>query len=70
LVPRAGELTRAASNLSGAAASQAGWIRIVSSMPRAGDDLMNFVVDPNTTGVERVGIIRIGPLTLTIRQTP
>jgi hypothetical protein len=50
--------------------SQASWIRVVSSMPRAGDDLMNFVIDPNTTGVERVGIIRIGPLTLTIRQAP
>ncbi len=50
------------------ATSQAPWIRVISSMPRAGDELMAYEVDPNPTGQDRVGSIRVETMTLTVRQ--
>ena len=50
------------------ATSEAPWIRVLSSMPRAGDDLLMYEVDANPTGVDRVGTIRVDRMTLTVRQ--
>jgi hypothetical protein len=50
------------------AQSRASWIRVTSSMPRAGDDGLFYEVDPNTTGQDRVGQIQIERVVLTVRQ--
>jgi hypothetical protein len=50
------------------AVSQAPWIRVISSMPRAGDDMITYEVDANPTGQERVGSIRVERMTLVVRQ--
>lgn len=44
------------------------WIEILSSMPKFGDDLLVFRVQPNATSQARVGQVRIAHLSLTIRQ--
>jgi hypothetical protein len=50
------------------AASEAAWITITSGMPRAGDDLVNFTVAPNTTGTPRTGRITVRDKTVTVTQ--
>jgi len=50
------------------ATSQASWIRIISSMPRAGDDLMTYEVEANPSGQDRIGSIRVERMTLIVRQ--
>jgi hypothetical protein len=50
------------------AVSEASWIQIVSSMPRAGDDLVTYRIEPNTTGQSRTGTIRIETAVLTVIQ--
>jgi hypothetical protein len=50
------------------AAPSVSWIRVTSSMPRAGDDLLRYEVEPNTTGQSRTGEIRVDRLVLTVRQ--
>jgi len=50
------------------AQSHASWIRVTSTMPRAGDDGFFYEVDPNTTGQDRIGRIQIERVILTIRQ--
>ena len=52
------------------ATSDVAWIRILSAMPRAGDDMFRYAVDPNTSGVTRQGRIRVADLILVITQTP
>jgi hypothetical protein len=49
------------------ATSSAAWIRITSSMPRAGDDRFSYEVDANT-GSARVGTITVAGRTLTVNQ--
>jgi hypothetical protein len=50
------------------AQSLVSWIEIVSSMPKFGDDVLFFRVEPNPTSAARVGQIRIEHLVLTVRQ--
>jgi hypothetical protein len=50
------------------AVASVSWMRITSSMPRAGDDLVVYEVEPNSTGQSRVGEIRIDRMVLTVRQ--
>jgi hypothetical protein len=45
------------------------WIRIVTGMPRAGETTFVYEVEPNVSGADRIGVIRIERATLTIRQT-
>jgi hypothetical protein len=51
-----------------AAVSNVPWIRVISSMPRAGDDLVTYQVEANPTSEARVGQIRVEHMTLTITQ--
>lgn len=50
------------------ASSNASWIRVTSSMPRAGDDVFAYQVDANT-GPARVGTITIAGRTHTVSQS-
>jgi len=50
------------------AVSHASWITITSSMPRTGDDPVNFVVAPNGTGSARTGTIVVRDKVVTITQ--
>jgi len=50
------------------AVSDAAWITITSSMPRIGDDPVNFVVAPNATGSPRTGRITVRDKVVTITQ--
>ena len=50
------------------AQSLVSWIEIVSSMPKFGDDVLFFRVEPNPTSAARVGQIKIEHLVLTVRQ--
>jgi len=50
------------------AQSLVSWIAIVSSMPKFGDDVLFFRVEPNSTSAARVGQIKIEHLVLTVRQ--
>jgi hypothetical protein len=52
------------------ATTDVSWIRILSSMPRAGDDMFRYAVDPTATGATRTGRIRVANLVLVITQTP
>jgi hypothetical protein len=45
-----------------------GWIHVSGSTTRAGDDVVFYDVDANTTGATRTGTMTIGPLTLTVVQ--
>jgi hypothetical protein len=49
------------------ATSNVSWIRITSSMPRAGDDAFSYTVDPNT-GSARVGTITVAGQTHKVSQ--
>jgi hypothetical protein len=50
------------------ATSNASWIRVTSSMPRAGDDVFAYQVDANT-GTPRVGTITVAGRTHTVSQS-
>jgi hypothetical protein len=50
-----------------AATSNAPWIRVTSSMPRAGDDAFSYQVEPNT-GIARTGTITVAGRTHTVTQ--
>jgi hypothetical protein len=52
------------------ATSDVAWIHILSSMPRAGDDMFRYSVDANATGATRQGRIRVADRVLLITQTP
>lgn len=49
------------------AQSNASWIRVTSSMPRAGDDAFSFEVESNAGGV-RSGLIAVAGRTLAVQQ--
>jgi hypothetical protein len=51
------------------ATTDVSWIRILSSMPRAGDDVFRYAVDANTSGGSRQGRIFVANLVLVITQT-
>jgi hypothetical protein len=50
------------------AVSNASWITITTSMPKVGDDRVNFTVAPNNTGVSRSGTITVRDKTVTVIQ--
>ncbi len=50
------------------AVSNASWVTVLSSMPRAGDDRVSFRVAANTTGAPRTATITVRDKTVTIRQ--
>ena len=50
------------------AVPSAPWIRIITSMPHAGDDQLMYRVDPNPTGQTRAGTIRIESQVVIVRQ--
>jgi hypothetical protein len=50
------------------AVSQVPWITITSSMPRAGDEPVNFTVAANTTGAVRTGTITVRDRVVTVTQ--
>lgn len=51
------------------AVSNVGWITITSSMPRTGDNPVNFTVAPNTGSTARTGRITVRDKVVTITQT-
>ena len=48
--------------------SDASWIAITSTMPRAGDNPVRFTVEPNTTGASRTGTIAVRDKVVRITQ--
>lgn len=50
------------------ATSSVPWITIAGSMPRAGDDTVNFTVAPNGTGAARAGAITVRDKTIQVTQ--
>jgi hypothetical protein len=50
------------------AQSDAGWVTITSSMPRAGDDRVSFTVAPNGTGAARTARITVRDKSVLISQ--
>lgn len=50
------------------AVAEVSWITITTSMPRTGDDRVNFTVAPNGTGATRAGTIRVRDRSIQVTQ--
>jgi hypothetical protein len=50
------------------ATSDAGWLTVTGSMPRSGDDRINFTVAPNTSGATRSATISVRDRVVRVTQ--